>query len=67
MTGNLRHINNVINQQGFSKKDGKENNFEKSNSTPLVHENCNYSDFGLVVGIGAFLVFAGIILYALIA
>ena len=65
MTGNLRHINNVINQQNFSKVERTQNVKEK-NTAPLVHESCNCSNFSLIVGAAALLVFAGIILYALV-
>lgn len=67
MTGNLRHINNVMNQQSFSKGKIKIARIEEEDCKPLVHESCNCSNFGLAVAAGALLVFAGIILYALIA
>ena len=65
MTGNLRHINNVINQQSFSKVERVENVKEK-NTAPLVHESCNFSNFSLVAAAAGILTFAGIILYALV-
>lgn len=65
MTGNLRHINNVINQQSFSKVERTQNVKEK-NTAPLVHESCNFSNFSLAVAVAGILVFAGIILYALV-
>ena len=64
MTGNLRHINNVMNQKNFSKE--KIKRVEENNSEPLVHESCKCSDLGAVIAAGAMLVFAAIILYALV-
>ena len=64
MTGNLRHINNVINQKSIRRERIEE--VEEENSTPLVHESCKCSDFGALVAVGAMLVFAAIILYALV-
>ena len=64
MTGNLRHINNVINSKGFSKRE-KELTIEE-NSLPLVHESCKYSNFVFAASVAGVLVFAAIILYALI-
>ena len=64
MTGNLRHINNVMNKKSFSKE--KIKRAEEDNSLPLVHESCKCSDFGALVAVGAMLVFAAIILYALV-
>lgn len=34
---------------------------------PLVHESCNYSGFSFAAVAGALLMFAGIIIYALVA
>ena len=65
MTGNLRHINNVINQQNFSKVEKVEKKAEE-NSMPLVHESCKYSNFTIGAAVAGLLVFAGIILYALV-
>ena len=64
MTGNLRHINNVINQQRISSVE--EIKSEEENLLPLVHESCKCSGFSLVMAAAGLLVFAGIILYALI-
>ena len=64
MTGNLRHINNVMNHKSISRERTKR--AEEDNSTPLVHESCKCSDFGATVALGAMLVFAAIILYALL-
>ncbi len=72
MTGNLRHYNNVINQNGFTDGDVrrvKKNNaktVEAEEALPLVHESCKCSTFSLAVAAGGLLVFAGIILYALL-
>ena len=66
MTGNLRHINKVVNNQRYSKIEKKDNKLAEENLLPLVHESCNYSNFSLFAAVGALLIFAGIILYALI-
>ena len=70
MTGNLRHMNNVMNQRAFVKSDIKTKEVKaveaKEESLPLVHESCNYSTFSFVAADSGLLVFAGIILYALI-
>ena len=65
MSGDLRHINNVMNQHSFAKPERKEK-IRKSDDTPLVHESCKCSNFSLIAGAIGLLVFAGIILYALI-
>ena len=64
MTGNLRHINHVINSKSFSKKE-KELRAEEV-SLPLVHESCKYSNFAFAASVAGVLLFAAIILYALI-
>ena len=69
MSGNIRHINNVINQHANVKaemKREKVEKVEKENTLPLVHESCNYSNFAFATAVSGILVFAGIILYALI-
>lgn len=65
MTGNLRHINSVVNNQNYSRSK-KNNKIKEENSLPLVHESCNYSNFGFFAAVSGLLIFAGIILYALI-
>jgi hypothetical protein len=71
MTGNLRHMNNVMNHKGFVRSDIKVRASKEVKATeesmPLVHESCNYSTFSFVAAVSGLLVFAGIILYALIA
>ena len=64
MTGNLRHINNVMNHQSFSRE--KTVKVKEENPMPLVHEDCKCSSFGLIMAAAGLLVFAGIILYALV-
>ena len=69
MTGNLRHINNINNamsQNDFATGEVKSAKTVKTEELPLVHESCKCSTFSLTVAAGALLVFAGIILYALI-
>ena len=63
MTGNLRHINKVMEQQNISKNEVKR---ERVEELPLVHESCKYSTFTITAAIAGALVFAGIILYALL-
>ena len=64
MTGNLRHINNVINQKSIRRE--RIEKVEEESSMPLVHESCKCSDLGAVIAAGAMLIFAAIILYALV-
>lgn len=62
MTGNLRHINKVM-EQNQTKTEVRA---EKQNSLPLVHKSCNYSSFTFAMWVSGALVFAGIMLYALL-
>ena len=70
MTGNLKHINKVMNQKKFSNFDMSEKEIKnvsvKEESLPLVHDSCNYSTFSFVAAVSGLITFAGIILYALI-
>ena len=71
MSGNLRHINNAMNTQVMGAKNNarRANNNAKVNSEselPLVHESCNFSGFSMAAVAGALLLFAGILLYAIV-
>ena len=62
MTGNLRHINKVMEQENAK----NDINVKEENSLPLVHKSCNYSNFTFAAWVSGALVFAGIMLYALL-
>lgn len=74
MSGNLRHINAVMNSQMFAesgKAIEREVNIKEEvksveSSPSLVHESCNCSGFTMAAVAGALLLFAGIFLYALV-
>ena len=78
MTGNLRHMNNVMAHRECVRADVKEKAYKSVKHTeatieksveeglPLVHESCRYSNFSFAAAVSGLLVFAGIILYALI-
>lgn len=62
MTGNLRHINNVMEKNNLK----NEVSTEEKNDLPLVHKSCKYSNFTFAAWVSGALVFAGIMLYALL-
>jgi hypothetical protein len=67
MTRNVRRVNNNVNnvmvEQNISQIEN--NNVMEEKSMPLVHENCNYSDFGFAAAVSGFIAFVGILIYAL--
>ena len=65
MSGDLRHINNVRNSNAYVEKNNVKAE-KKENEPPLVHESCNCSGFSMAALGGALLLFAGILLYAIV-
>lgn len=72
MSGDLRHINNAINSQMGA---GKKNTYRAEKTAdakdfakelPLVHESCNASGWTMAAVAGALMLFAGILLYAIV-
>ena len=71
MSGDLRHINNVMNTQTLGGKNivrraEKTSKMNAEKETPLVHESCNFSGFSMAAVAGALLLLAGILLYAIV-
>ena len=74
MNENMRRINRISRMSNlnrvqkvyrFSEQKG-ESDSNLDCELPLVHESCKYSGFSLVAAAAAVLMFAGIIIYALI-
>ena len=67
MTRNVRRINNLMDNQDFSKIENiSAENLMEEKALPLVHESCNYSNFSFAVAVSGLIAFAAILVYALI-
>ena len=71
MSGDLRHINNVMNTQTLGSKNTvrraeKTSKMNAEKETPLVHESCNFSGFSMAAVAGGILLCIGIIIYAVL-
>ena len=64
MTRNIRRTNEIMENKNITEV---ENNIVAAEKElPLVHENCNYSDFSFAAAVSGLIAFVGILIYALV-